>query len=83
MPEKPATYIMEVTAEAATSIKKDKTSEAVIKQMTETRTEKTAEAVMSEKEKNPQTCNAIQGRERVKQERAQGGCLGTESRRKT
>ena len=37
MPEKPATYIMEVTAEAATSIKKDKTSEAVIKQMTEIR----------------------------------------------
>ena len=55
------------------------TSEAVMK-MTEKKRE-TAKA--SKKRKKHRSCNAMQLREEVKQERAQGGCLGTGSRRKT
>ena len=65
MPEKPATYIMEVTAEAATSIKKDKTSEAVIVKMAETNRQNRSSCKGSgiwKVKNNPETCNAIQGR---------------------
>ena len=52
------------------------------------RDNKSDESQMLNELKSSQTADqpaflTLEGREQVKQERAQGGCLGTESRRKT
>ena len=78
---------MEAAEKTAASIK-DKTSEAVIKWMTETRS-KIKMAAKSSRIKTLFPVTLYRGGEfrksgeMVKQQRAQGGCLGTESRRKT